>query len=172
MEEGKNMSGSIFHTDKYSFRLVEKNDCDLLFNWRNADNVRLMLFHSDKIPYENHVAWFNKMLLDQGRKYFIFEINKMSVGIINFSNFKKEDKSADWGFYIGKTGLSKGTGSMMCELGVGLAKKYLDIKNIYALILLTNEKSISIHEKLLFKKLEESRNAQGKSYFTYKLELK
>lgn len=169
---GKEEVWKMLQTDQYSFRFVEKNDCNLMFNWRNADNVRLMLFHSDKTPYENHVTWFNKMLIDEDRKYFIFEINKAPVGIVNFSNFNKEDKSAEWGFYIGKTELPKGTGTRMCELGVDLAKNYLNLKNIYALILVTNAKSISIHEKLLFKKLGESENPQGKSYFTYKLELK
>ena len=39
-------------------RKVEKDDMDLLFEWANDDEVRNNAFNSEKIPYENHVKWF------------------------------------------------------------------------------------------------------------------
>ena len=45
-------------------RKVTPQDMDLLFCWANDDTVRANAFHTEKIPYENHIQWFEKMISD------------------------------------------------------------------------------------------------------------
>lgn len=43
-------------------REVTKDDMDLLFRWANDPLVRKNAFHTEQIPYEDHVKWFHRML--------------------------------------------------------------------------------------------------------------
>lgn len=172
MAQEKNMSVMLLQVGKYSFRSVVNDDCDTLLRWRNLDQVRLMSFNSDKISYEDHLAWFKKMMMDDTKKYFIFTIDQEAVGIVSFFKFDQKNKSAYWSFHLGDVEVPRGTGTEMCRLGVALAKDYLKIKILNAEVIEANVKSIKIHEALSFEKIHHSCQARdGKSYLTYRVYL-
>lgn len=166
------MSGTLLQVGKYSFRSVTIDDCDRLLRWRNLDQVRLMSFNSDKISYEDHIAWFKKMMTDDTKQYFIFAIDQKPVGLVGFFNIDKENKSAYWSFHLGDIEVPRGTGTEMCRLGKLLAKDYLKLKILNAEVIETNIKSIKIHEALSFEKTHQSDQVRnGKSYLTYRIYL-
>lgn len=167
------MSGTLLQVGKYSFRSVTSDDCDILLRWRNLDQVRLMSFNSDKISYEDHIAWFKKMMTDDTKQYYIFfAIDQKPVGLVGFFNIDKENKSAYWSFHLGDIEVPRGTGTEMCRLGKLLAKDYLKLIILNAEVIETNIKSIKIHEALSFEKTHQSdQGRNGKSYLTYRIYL-
>ncbi|MDE7185188.1 MAG: GNAT family N-acetyltransferase, partial [Lachnospiraceae bacterium] len=61
-------------------RKVKPCDMDLLFRWANDETVRANAFHTEKIPYENHVQWFEKMMADATVYQYILCDGTVSVG--------------------------------------------------------------------------------------------
>ncbi len=47
-----------------SLRAAERGDRKLLWEWANDPEVRAVSFHSDPIPWEDHVRWFDRKLAD------------------------------------------------------------------------------------------------------------
>lgn len=45
-----------------TLRPATKDDCRMLWEWRNDSLVRSVSFSSDEIPFESHSQWFNKKL--------------------------------------------------------------------------------------------------------------
>lgn len=160
----KNESKIALKNTNCQLRLIKPSDCQNLFIWRNKDHVRLVMHHPEKISYENHKDWFQKMLNDPDKKYYIFELNGKPLGILNFSHFKRSEKTAVWGFYLGEENAPKGTGTIMCKLGLEVAKEVLGLENLQATVNVENIKSIKIHESLGFKKFKE----EGSTFFYLK----
>ncbi len=52
-------------------RKVNPADVDLLYKWANDATVRQNAFHTEAIPYENHVKWFAKTLADKSVYHYI-----------------------------------------------------------------------------------------------------
>ena len=52
-------------------RRATEDDMDLLFEWANDDAVRKNAFHTEKIPYSDHVKWFAKMMADESVYQYI-----------------------------------------------------------------------------------------------------
>lgn len=64
---------------------VTRNDMDLLYEWANDAAVRQNAFHTEPIPYENHVKWFAKMLQDASVHQYILYREEMPVGQIRLN---------------------------------------------------------------------------------------
>ncbi len=61
-------------------RRAEHADRDLLFGWANDDAVRANAFHTEKIPYEKHVVWFDKMMADTSvHQYILWECDALDA---------------------------------------------------------------------------------------------
>ena len=66
-------------------RRAEHADRDLLFGWANDDAVRANAFHTEKIPYEKHVVWFDKMMADASVHQYILCDGGTPVGQIRLN---------------------------------------------------------------------------------------
>ena len=49
---------------KVYLRAANSDDTDLLYRWANDPVVRKNSFNTDRILYENHVMWFNRIIED------------------------------------------------------------------------------------------------------------
>ncbi len=68
-----------------NLRPARENDCRLLWEWANDEQVRAASFSSAAIPWNNHVAWFNKKLRQDGCRIWIAEDNEGTpVGQVRF----------------------------------------------------------------------------------------
>jgi UDP-2,4-diacetamido-2,4,6-trideoxy-beta-L-altropyranose hydrolase len=52
-------------------RPVAENDRALLWEWANDPEVRALSFHSEKIPWETHIRWFQERLHDTDDVFFL-----------------------------------------------------------------------------------------------------
>lgn len=94
-------------------RKAEYDDLDLLFKWANDPVVRNNSFDSTPIQYENHVAWFNKMMDDVSILQFILMDADIPVGQIRLN---VKDDEAEIGYSIGSEFRGKGYGHKILQL--------------------------------------------------------
>lgn len=67
-------------------RKVTPQDMDLLFCWANDDTVRANAFHTEKIPYENHIQWFEKMMSDAAVYQYILYDGDVPIGQVRLAD--------------------------------------------------------------------------------------
>lgn len=69
--------------EKLEIRLATIHDCDFIFGVVNSELARAMSLNSRKIQYEEHCAWFEK-ILSSSAIFFIGFINNTPVGYVRF----------------------------------------------------------------------------------------
>lgn len=69
-----------FYTNNSVFRQIKKDDCLKIFEIANDDEVRKYSFNSDKIPLEDHKAWFGNILSDESVKFYVLEYEGDLIG--------------------------------------------------------------------------------------------
>ena len=88
-------------------------DRDLLFVWANDDAVRANAFHTEKIPYEKHVMWFEKVMADPSVHQYILCDGETPVGQIRL-NVEGSEAVVDYSIAADERG--KGCGSEMLRM--------------------------------------------------------
>lgn len=94
-------------------RRATMEDMDLLFKWANNPDVRKNAFNTEPIPYENHVAWFNKMMLNNSVIQYILCENDIELGQIRL-NIENETAVIDYS--IDEVFRGKGLGTKMLTM--------------------------------------------------------
>ncbi|MXQ54253.1 UDP-4-amino-4,6-dideoxy-N-acetyl-beta-L-altrosamine N-acetyltransferase [Shimazuella alba] len=135
----------------YDLRALTENDKNLIYNWRNAEFIRVNMFQDELIPYEAHCHWFEIILTNQTAYYRIFRYNSKPLGLVSFKESNPQKKTCFWGFYIGEIQAPKGAGTWMGSLALDYAFQCLGMKTIIGEVLSFNKKSATYHRKLGFK---------------------
>jgi len=130
-------------------RLMQKEDLRKILHWRNSERIRKNMFTDHIISEEEHLTWFNSFNREKNT-YLIFEFNNRPVGMVYFTDIDKYNSKCYWGFYLGETGLPKGTGLLMGSLGLEFAFNDLKIRKLCSEAFAFNESSIKFHKKLGF----------------------
>jgi UDP-2,4-diacetamido-2,4,6-trideoxy-beta-L-altropyranose hydrolase len=98
-------------------RRVRADDRRLLWEWANDPEVRAASFSQDAIPWEIHVAWFDKKLQQNGSLTFIAEDDQAQpTGQIRFD--ARVDGDWEIGTSVAKPVRGRGLGSEVIRLGV------------------------------------------------------
>ena len=125
--------------------------------WRNSEDVRKYMYSSHYISKDEHAKWFESLKLkDTKRKVWVIFYEDIPVGVINLINIDYENKSTDWGFYIGETvyrGLGIGSISLYRLMEYVFDK--MDFHKMYTSVLENNPDALNLYKKFGFK--EEGR---------------
>ncbi len=115
------------------------DDIDLLFQWANDPVVRQNSFNSNPIPYEDHVAWFQRMMGNENIFQYILMEDKEPVGQIRLTI---ENDEAEIGYSIASNQRGKGYGHRILQLIVEEIKdNYPGIKCLIAKVKPDNKAS-------------------------------
>ncbi|MGH2667333.1 GNAT family N-acetyltransferase [Flavobacterium sp.] len=148
-----------------SFRKASEEDAQIYFNWTNDPSVRSNSYHSDVIPYENHINWFQSKLKDENCLMLIFQNqDNQNIGQVRIQ--KGEGYGAVIGVSTDENHRGKGYASQM----IALASEEFLAKNpdicISAYIKLENAASAKAFEKAGFV-LKETLQYENAASFHY-----
>ncbi len=114
-------------------------DIDLIFRWANDPIVRKNSFNSNPILYDNHVAWYHRMMEDDSVLQFVLMEDDEPVGQIRLTVEKDE---AEIGYSIALNHRGKGYGHRILQLTEEEMKKHHpEIKRLIAKVKPENEAS-------------------------------
>lgn len=120
-------------------REATSEDIDLIFGWANDPIVRKNSFNSDPIFYDNHVAWFHRMMEDDSVLQFILMEDEEPVGQIRLTINNDE---AEIGYSIASNHRGKGYGHRILQLTAEeMQKHHPEIKRLIAKVKPENEAS-------------------------------
>lgn len=129
-------------------RPMTKEDLELVFEWRNAPQIRDFMLTQQEITFADHLEWFNSASKNPTRVLLIFEADDMPTGHINFK-MGVSGRVADWGFYTAPDA-PKGTGRIMGATALQFGFAALGLHKICGQVLDFNIASLKMHEALGF----------------------
>lgn len=135
--------------DALSFRALEDNDRELLFEWRNIPEIISLSANQRPVSWAEHLVWFDKVISDA--KYYVVIISeeRRPIGQIRFE--KTDESTAEIGIYLIPSSVGQGRGSCLINQATLLAKhKWPSLQYLQAIIRQDNMRSIKAFEAAAF----------------------
>jgi len=132
--------------NKIFLRKATDEDAELLFNWRNDDEVREASFHQEILKWPEHLEWFKKVLNNSACCLYI--INNQEGTPIGQIRFDKNGDGATINISLGKDFRGKGYGAESIKTASRFfLDNHKDIKKIMALVKDENESSVKVFNR-------------------------
>jgi UDP-2,4-diacetamido-2,4,6-trideoxy-beta-L-altropyranose hydrolase len=130
-----------------SLRDVKSDDCKLLFSWANEPGVRMNAINNNQIEWDEHVAWFSRILSGGNSRIFILERSGKPAGQARF-DLKGDHCIIDYS--VDKDYRGKGLGKLMLEKSIDRIGK----ASFKAIVKTENISSIAVFKSLNFEEVE------------------
>jgi phosphinothricin acetyltransferase len=106
----------------------------------------------EEVSVEDKTQWFNEHQI-QNYELFVLEVDEQMVGWLSLSPYRKGRRAfeeiAEISYYLTASFQSKGLGSFMMQEGINRAKQ-LHFRNLIAILLAANSRSIALLNKFGF----------------------
>ena len=110
-------------------RRATKEDRDLLFRWANDSLVRENSFSTEKISYDEHVKWFDRLLNRNDCIQYIYMDDDCSVGQARIT---LKDDTAEIGYSICREKRRLGDGQDLLHIiSERVWEDFPDVKKVY-----------------------------------------
>lgn len=141
--------------DTCVLRQLGIDDRQLVYRWRNSHRIRSVMYNKESITAVQHSEWFDGVLNDSNSSYQIFMVAGRPAGLVNFPRIDRATRSCRWGFYLGETGLPRGSGLAMGYLGLEHGFGPLGLNVVIGETLVSNERAQRFHVRLHFTRAPE-----------------
>ena len=137
-------------TDEVIIRAATWDDGEMLWRWRNAEDVRRASLNSDEIPLESHLDWYRAALADPNREILIAEYRETPIGMVRL------DRDGDVAFVnILIDGTRRGAGLGKLVLMEAISKADTNWKCLRALVKSENVASLTLFQSLGFQVVDQ-----------------
>lgn len=157
MERGT--QGFVIRGEKVSLRKITLEDTDLIVKWRNNERVRNNFVFKEVFTRELHETWFKTKIMTGLVEQFIIcenDNDNKPVGSVYFRDIDKEEKSAEYGIFIGEDdAISKGYGNETAVLALTYAKETIGLKKVFLKAFAYNEVAIKSYSNAGFVKTKD-----------------
>jgi len=134
-----------------SIREISLSDKQSMREWRDSVNVRPYMYTDHMIGAEEHSEWFDRMIVDETKKYWVIELDNTPVGVVNLTNIDTDNRCCDWAFYIFDPNVrGKGVGSFVEKYILKYVFENLKLQKLSCEVLETNPNVVKMHEKFGF----------------------
>jgi UDP-4-amino-4,6-dideoxy-N-acetyl-beta-L-altrosamine N-acetyltransferase len=82
-----------------NFILLDKEEKEMIWIWRNHDNVRKWMYSSELIPWENHLKFVTSLKQRTDCYYWLVSKNEQPYGVVNITDIDEEKRIAEIGLY-------------------------------------------------------------------------
>lgn len=135
----------------------------LVLDWRNSDRIRLKMNNKEIISLEKHLTWLETLKNREDSIYYLCFVDDTPIGVFDFTNIDKDNKSCVGGAYIGDTDYL-GFGIVQCFYIFVYAFEKQNWEKIFADVLKSNKRVYKMHKQIFNAiDLKEDEN----SYFIY-----
>jgi UDP-4-amino-4,6-dideoxy-N-acetyl-beta-L-altrosamine N-acetyltransferase len=82
-----------------NFVLLTKEEKEMVWSWRNHDNVRKWMYNSDLIPWENHLNFIISLEQRTDCVYWMVYKNNQPYGVVNITDVDYSKRIGEVGLY-------------------------------------------------------------------------
>ena len=127
-------------------RRAERKDAELLFEWANEASVRRNSFSTEEISWEEHKAWYDRILASKDYVQYIYMCDGEAVGQVRIA---LKGETAEIGYSICKDKRAMGHGKRMLNLLYSkIREEFPKIKRLTAKVKPENTASQKVFEDL------------------------
>lgn len=120
-------------------RMAILDDSEKVFNWRNHPSIREVSRNNSVITWQDHQQWFASIMADSKRPLLIGEDAEAPIGVVCFD---VQNDKAEVSIYLIPEKASSGLGgNLLRSAELWLAEHHPKIRNIFAHVLSSNERS-------------------------------
>jgi len=134
----------------FELNFICEKDLELVFKWRNLENIRYNMINNQIISWQEHCNWFENLQNRNDREFFLFSIDKKKVGIVSFTEIDLKNHKCKWGFYIGEPTAPRGSGTLMAYYTLEYMFSEYNLHKVNSEVFDFNTKSLEFHKKLRF----------------------
>lgn len=127
-------------------KLENREDLELVRQWRNSTEVSQFMFFNDYITSEMQSNWFTK-ISNIHNHFFIVEFENKKIGLINLKDINYDTKEAESGFFIGESAYRDSTIGVQAYFALlDFAFEELHLEKIIAHVRTDNKKAIAFNK--------------------------
>lgn len=121
---------------------------EMIRNWRNSPDVKKYMYTDQYITEKVHHNWYNRVKDDTTKVYWVIEVDKILVGLVNLYNIDNQNKRCYWAYYLADPSVrGKGLGRLI-ELNIlSYVFENLGLNKLCCEILGFNDIVVKIHQK-------------------------
>ena len=90
----------------------------MIWEWRDDPNTRKMFVNSDKVSWEEHSSWYEKILLDNFRKIYVGKEGGIPIGVIRFDKYYNKKFTYEVSISVSHESRRKGFGKQLLNNGI------------------------------------------------------
>jgi len=135
-------------------------DVSLVYDWRNAPEVRGVSRTGAEIPWEHHRRWFDGVLADPRRELVIVELDGAPAAVVRF-DFEPDMEEAEVSVVVGPRFRGRGLAATLLSSAIGLVRGERDRPRLVAEIRRGNEASRSLFSRVGFVLDERPASTEG-----------
>ena len=119
-------------TNEVTIRPITYDDTEDIIRWRNSDFVRSRFIDQRLFTKESHEYWLKNFVETGKVAQFIILLDKKSVGSVYLKDINREEKSAEYGIFIGdENAIGIGVGTKSARLILEYAFNELKLEKVY-----------------------------------------
>jgi UDP-2,4-diacetamido-2,4,6-trideoxy-beta-L-altropyranose hydrolase len=152
-----------------TLREAGAQDCGRLWMWANDRTIREQSLDSAAIPWESHVAWFQRVRSEAKVRLLVLEAAGLPVGQLRFD---LDGARATMSYSLDACVRRRGWGRRLIELGIDWLRAEVAYSNIelVAVVRLSNRASANVFERLGFAREATTQDGQDVFRFTRALD--
>ena len=136
------------------------DDAQLYFEWANDPVVRKMAFHTDPIPWENHIKWFSSKVVSEKTQLLLCFCHDQPIGQVRFDILDGGEAEID--ISIAKEFRSKGYGKNMLTAAIEYENREYGVEVFVSEV---KEENISSQKMFLSSGFQLTRKEDGVCYY-------
>jgi UDP-4-amino-4,6-dideoxy-N-acetyl-beta-L-altrosamine N-acetyltransferase len=154
-------------------RHLADEDCDRLLVWRNSPQVAAHMYSDHLITPEEHARWFAGIAGDATRAFWIIEMDRNPVGLVNLYDIHPEQ--CEWAYYLADPATrGQGVGAWVEFIMLDYVFATLGLDRLWCEVLAANESVWKLHLSFGFEvsaRLEDHVIKDGEPHTVVRLKL-
>jgi len=132
------------------FRELSDKERTMVLEWRNDPEIRKWMRNRQPISLKEHQRFIASLQRSEEKRYFVVKESEEYIGVVDFTDINRNQKSAFFGVYANPTSKKRGLGSKLLASLINYAKEELGLKLLRLEVLKSNEKAIALYKKFGF----------------------
>ena len=134
------------------FRELSHKERTMVLEWRNDPEIRKWMRNSQPISLKEHLRFITSLQKSDDKRYFVVKEGEEYIGVVDFTDINRNQKSAFFGVYANPASTKRGLGSKLLASLINYAKEELGLRLLRLEVLKSNEKAIALYKKFGFAK--------------------
>lgn len=137
--------------DCINFTCLHATSIKLVLQWRNHESVRKWMLNNSIISISEHRAFIESLRNSTDKCYFMVQLNKTPIGVVDFYRINSETGICYYGYYLKPENIGSSLGLLLEFIVAEYAFSDLKMSTLMAETMPNNTQALQLHQKFGFR---------------------